>query len=253
MEKLIKNCEKIVPGKAVMFCFPFAGGGAAAFNGWVKYFQNSVTVCPVQLPGREEKIGEIPYSDMDTLVDDLVQEIKQYDRNKIILFGHSMGAKMAYGVAKKLAEADFEIEVLIVSGSRVPHIMEPNPIHDLPDEEFANEISRFDGTPKAIFENKELLNFFMPMLRADFIMDETYHTSEIVKLSCPIEALGGISDKEADEETMVKWGEYAESIFNLSMFEGGHFFIREKEDEVLNKVSEIIREIEGLNRISKII
>lgn len=241
MEKLIKNCENISNEKPIMFCFPFAGGGARAYSSWIESFKEDVVVCPIQLPGREEKIMETPYTDMKVLIKDLIEEINTYTKNKIIIFGHSMGAKIAYEVAKALQLMNKNIEQLIISGSRVPHILEPNPIYHLSDEEFKNELKRFDGTPKEIIENKELLDFFLPMLRADFTMDETYCTPEVVKLSCPILALGGTLDKEADEGAMSKWEEYTTSKFEISMFEGAHFFIRDKEEEVKTRIRNIIK------------
>ncbi|CVI64911.1 Linear gramicidin dehydrogenase LgrE [Clostridiales bacterium CHKCI001] len=240
MEKLIKNREKIHNGDKVLFCFPFAGGGAAAFNSWVTFFATDTVVCTIQLPGREERIMEKPYTDMRILVEDLYKLIHQYDNHQLYFFGHSMGAKIAYEVAKKLESEGKTLEHLIVSGSRVPHLPEQNPIYHLNDEEFEQGIARFDGTPQEILENKELMSFFLPMLRADFIMDETYYTQKIEKLSCPITALGGTFDKEADEHAVLQWKEYALKNFQAYFFEGGHFFIREKEQEVLKKIAAII-------------
>ncbi|OOM71668.1 linear gramicidin dehydrogenase LgrE [Clostridium puniceum] len=249
MRDLIKNCKNIDISKTIMFCFPFAGVGAAYFNRWIKYFKDDIVVCPIHLPGREEKIMEDPYVNMELLIDDLFEEISNYSSNNIILFGHSMGAKIAYEIAKKLELASYPAKQLIISGSRVPHIPESNPIYNLPDEEFIKAIVRFDGTPKEILYNKELLKFFLPMLKADFTMDEKYHTTEVVKLSCQITAFGGISDKEADEEAMKEWKEYTKSNFKIFMFEGKHFFIRDKEAEILNIISQGIRGFKKLGEI----
>ena len=151
-----------------------------------------------------------------------------------------MGAKIAYGVARKLESNGKILEHLIISGSRVPHLPEPNPIYHLNDEEFEKGIARFDGTPREILENKELMSFFLPMLRADFIMDETYCVRDIKKLNSPITALGGTNDKEADKQAILKWEDYAENKFSAFFFDGGHFFIRDKEQEVLNKIEIIL-------------
>ena len=240
MNKFLKNEEKIRTGDKILFCFPFAGGGAAAFNGWVKFWNNDMIVCPIQLPGREERIIEKPYTAMEILIEDLYKCISQYRNHKLYFFGHSMGAKIAYGVARKLESNGKILEHLIISGSRVPHLPEPNPIYHLNDEEFEKGIARFDGTPREILENKELMSFFLPMLRADFIMDETYCVRDIKKLNSPITALGGTNDKEADKQAILKWRDYAENQFNVFFFDGGHFFIRDKEQEVLNKVELIL-------------
>lgn len=244
MSRLIKNSRDITSDKYVMFCFPFAGGGAGAFNSYIHYFKSDISVCPIQLPGREEKIMDAPYTDMNDLVRDLLLEIREYKENKIILFGHSMGAKIAYEVAKELESEDCPVKLLIVSGNTVPHIPEPNPIHHLPDEEFERELGRFSGTPKEVLENKELLKFFLPMLKADFTMIERYCLEKVIPLQCPILGLGGTLDKEADKTSMDKWREYTKNSFNLFMFEGGHFFIKDKQKEVCNTILKAIIDLQ---------
>ncbi|AGX42685.1 thioesterase II family protein [Clostridium saccharobutylicum] len=233
-KQLIKGTAGIKANGKILVCFPFAGGGASTYNGWKRSLDEVANVYSVQLPGREDRIMEEPYKDMRKLVEDITEELCLCSNNAIYLFGHSMGAKIAYEVARSMEASGRMVKMLIVSGSRVPHILESNPIYNLPDEQFAKAIVRFDGIPKEILDNKELLKFFLPMLKADFTMDEKYHTTEVVKLSCPITAFGGISDKEADEEAMNKWQEYTKSHFKIFMFEGKHFFIRDKEAEILN-------------------
>lgn len=91
-------------------------------------------------------------------------------------------------------------------------------------------------------ENEELLDFFLPMLRADFTMDETYQTKELKKMECPLVALGGIRDYEADEEMISGWSAYTNGSFESRMFPGGHFFIRESEEAVLEYIKDKIEE-----------
>lgn len=66
--KLVKNYNQIRPDRATLFCFPFAGGGASAYNSWVQKMKDKVTVCPIQLPGREERIMEKPYNNMTDII-----------------------------------------------------------------------------------------------------------------------------------------------------------------------------------------
>ena len=101
--KLIKNSEGISPQSTIMFCFPYAGGGAAFYAKWIQYFDKKLSVCPIQLPGREERIGEKPYLNMQSLVKDVVDAIMRFD-NDFILFGHSMGGKIAFELKKCLRQ-----------------------------------------------------------------------------------------------------------------------------------------------------
>lgn len=173
--KLIKNTENINKEKITLFCLPFAGGGASAYNQWAKKMQGKVTVCPVQLPGREERIMEKLYIDMPVMLDDLEEAVREVVDGPYALWGHSMGGKISYELEKRLEAEGYRAKYLFISGSRIPSIPEPKPIYHLPDEAFKRELGRFEGTPKEILENQELLDFFLPMLRADFTMDETYY------------------------------------------------------------------------------
>lgn len=234
--RLVKNYEKIEKNKITLFCFPFAGGGASAYNRWEKYLGKIATVCPVQLPGREERIMEKPYDSMSDLLIELEDTIQKCLNGPYALWGHSMGGKIAYEIEKRMEKRGKIAQCFLVSGSRIPSIPEPNPIYHLPDDEFKKALGRFEGTPKEILENQELLNFFLPMLRADFTMDETYYDKELVALQSPIEAFGGHKDREADEEAMKEWGKYTARAFHCHMFEGGHFYMRNQEKAVLSEV-----------------
>ncbi len=118
--KLIKNTENINKEKITLFCLPFAGGGASAYNQWAKKMQGKVTVCLVQLPGREERIMEKPYIDMPVMLDDLEEAVREVVDGPYALWGHSMGGKIAYELEKRLEVVGYTASCLFISGSRIP-------------------------------------------------------------------------------------------------------------------------------------
>ena len=134
--KLVKNYNQIRPDRATLFCFPFAGGGASAYNSWVQKMKDKVTVCPIQLPGREERIMEKPYNNMTDMLDELEETIWKCIRGPYAFWGHSMGGKIAYELEKRLEKRGKTAQCFLVSGSRIPSIPERNPIYHLPDDEF---------------------------------------------------------------------------------------------------------------------
>lgn len=225
--------------KLNLLCFPYAGAGASVYYRWKEYFGNKVMIYAIQLPGRENRISEPMYASVDEIMPDLLEAVGEIVKEKYILFGHSMGAKIAYELEKRLEQSGIYARHLIVSGSRPPHIPEPNPICNLPKREFIRELTRFAGTPKEILGNEEMMNFFIPLLRADFEMDEKYLRKNKVKLECSINAFCGENDTEATETDMQEWGEYT-SDFALEVFAGDHFFIKSNAKTV-QSLNEIIK------------
>ena len=187
-QRLLKNGENINSQDITLFCFPFAGGGASTYTSWIKKLKDKITVCPIQLPGREERIMEKPYTDMSELLRDLTDEIVIAIKGKYALWGHSMGGKIAYELEKYLENKGYQAQCIFASGCRIPNIPEPNPIYHLKDEAFKRELERFGGTPKKVLENKELLDFFLPMLRADFTLADTYCDNSMTVLHSPMTA-----------------------------------------------------------------
>jgi surfactin synthase thioesterase subunit len=229
--------------KIRLFCLPYAGGGASIYRGWVKAFPDDVGIYPIQLPGRENRITEPPLYEMRELVEGISEAILPYLRRPFILFGHSIGARIAFELARNLREKwDIRPCCLIVSGSRAPHISEPKPLHHLPDDEFIMELRRFSGTPEAILQSRELMEIFIPTLRADFTVDETYVYSAAAPIECPISVFGGTEDTETNREELGAWACHTSGDFTLEMIEGGHFFLQTGRDSLLRSVTRILRQ-----------
>lgn len=224
-----------------LFCFPYAGGGASAYRGWTNALPDDVGVYPIQLPGRENRITEQALCEMEVLVEAISEAIYPYLDRPFIFFGHSMGTRIAFELARTVRRK-WELQPcrLIVSGSSAPHIPEPKPLHHLSDDEFVRELGRFSGTPKAILQSRELMNLFLPVLRADFTVDETYVYAEEATLDCPISAFGGTVDTEANREEIEAWVRHTSSAFTLEMIEGDHFFLTTKRELLLQSVARII-------------
>ena len=227
-EKWFSN--RPAPNRALrIFCFPFAGGGGKTYLGWQSHFPEAVDIVPVQLPGRENRLGEAPFHSMSALVEALLPVFRPHLEKPFAFFGHSMGAKVAFELA--LALEDLRLpgpRCLFLSASRAPHIPEPAPLHHLERKEFADALRRFGATPEAVLQNEELLDLFLPLLRADFTLDETYARGRgQCRVSSPIHVLYGSDDDEAPENEVLPWGEYTAQQFSATNFSGGHFFFKD--------------------------
>lgn len=210
-----------------LFCFPFAGGGAQSFRAWPEALPGAVETCPVQLPGRESRMKEPPFSDVSPMVDALAAAIRPSLDKPFVLFGHSMGAVIAFELARKLRR-DHKLlpACLIVSGRVAPHLQIPRPpINNLPPTEFLEALKAMKGTPKEVLENAELMEVITPLLRADLAVHEKYRYFEDAPLECPILAFGGLQDTEASRQAVDAWREHTKTKFTLRMLPGEHFFI----------------------------
>jgi len=234
------------PGAAVqLVCFPPAGAGASLFHGWSDLLPHHVEVAAAQLPGRERRIAEPPLTSMDELVDEAARELLGFVDRPFALFGHSLGGWVCFELARRLRAVGGPTPVhLFVAGCGAPHVAEPNPpIRQLPDDEFLEAVNTLDGIPPAALANAELIALTLPTLRADFTVYETYVYREAPPLDCPITAFGGLDDPRVRRSAVAAWGEQTTDRFELGMFSGGHFFLKNASCEVLRVVGEDLRRV----------
>lgn len=235
-----------------LFCFPYAGGGASVFYAWSDDLPRYFEVCPIQLPGREGRLGELPFTRLSSIVPPLVQALQPYLNLPFAFFGHSLGATLSFEVARQLCRRNDPSPIhLFVSGSSAPQIPLRNPpIHQLPETEFKAELRRFNGTPEAVLENEELMQLLLPLLRADFAAHETYVYTADAPLSCPISAFGGLQDTEVSHDDLAAWQEQTRSIFTLRMFPGDHFFLHSARKLLLQSMSQDLTQSLGQSAAS---
>lgn len=222
-----------------LFCFPYAGGSAAMFRTWSKNLPASVEVCPIQIPGRENRLREPAFTQLELLVQALVPVLYPYLSIPFAFFGHSMGALISFELARQLRIQCGRSPVhLFVSGHRAPQIPDfAPPIHQLPDVAFIEQLRRLNGTPESVLQNPELMQLILPILRADFTLCEKYVYSSAKPLNCPISAFGGLQDCKVNCEDIATWREQTSSSFTLRMFPGNHFFLQNVRVPLLQAVS----------------
>jgi medium-chain acyl-[acyl-carrier-protein] hydrolase len=223
-----------------LFCFPFGGGGASFYRTWTDGLPADVELCAIQLPGRETRLRERPFNKLLPLIQVLVKTLVPYFDRPFVFFGHSVGALISFELTRQLRRQNISCPFhLFVSGRRAPQIPSPTPpTHNLPDPEFIKELHRLNGTPEAVIRCEELMEMFLPVLRADFSMNETYAYKAADPLGCPITAFGGLDDPKARRNELVAWRDQTQAGFKLQLFFGDHFFIKPNLKLLLKIVSE---------------
>ncbi|GAA2460561.1 alpha/beta fold hydrolase [Streptomyces macrosporus] len=218
-----------------LFCLPYAGCSARIYEPWKDKLADSIAVRPVELPGRGARCTEKPVSELPALLDDLTRAIAPETGSDYVVFGHSFGAVIAYELVKHLEAGSLPgPRALVVSGCRAPHQATPaRAIHDRTDAEFREGLRRVGGTPKELLENDELMELYLPVIRADYrILDLYRPLGDRPEVDCDIIALYGSEDPDADESDVRRWGAYTKGSFTVHEVTGNHFFLHSAEDQV---------------------
>jgi surfactin synthase thioesterase subunit len=200
---------------------------------------SEVELVAIQPPGRSNRINEAAYFDMHQLIDSLIENIVPLLNVPFIFFGHSLGSRVAYELATRLKERQLPMPIqLFASGSGAPHIVRrKRQLHGLTDIEFIDELQKLNGTPEQILKNQELMQLFLPLLRADFQIADTYVSEKIV-LNCPITILAGTEDLSIEPSQLEGWKELTSYACEVQYIPGDHFFIEKNKQLVFHILCE---------------
>ncbi|MBI3230104.1 MAG: thioesterase [Burkholderiales bacterium] len=232
------------PRRFRLYCFPHAGGSAVNYRQWQSKLSPAIEVCAVQLPGRGQRMAETPYSDLPTLVKALAPIIAHQSHLPFAFFGHSMGALIAFELARYCQLHDLPTpQALFVSGTAAPQHRRPSEgLHKMSDDELLNALAKFNGTPPEVLQHKELMAMMLPMMRADFAMVENYQYFPAPILNMPLTVLVGKKDDRTTPEQADGWAKETSNICRVQWFDGDHFFINSETDAVLDCVSSDLHE-----------
>lgn len=233
-----------------LFCFPYSGAGASMFTKWVEKLPSTVELYAVQLPGRETRLVEPLFTRLPPLVEATAAALLPHLADKpFAFFGHSMGALLAFELARYLrrtqrAADGLQPVHLFVSGHTAPQLGQRKPpIHALPEAEFVAELRRYNGTPEEVLQHAELRQLLLPILRADFALYETYVYTPDPPLDCPISVFGGMQDEDVPQEGLEPWRGQTRAAFSLQMFPGDHFFVNSTQNHFLPTLAQQLERV----------
>lgn len=224
-----------------LFCFAHAGGGASLFARWQRCLPPDIAVIACHLPGHEERLREPAIERMEHLLDAMMPALTPLLDRPFGIFGHSLGAWIGYGVARRLRRIGAPMPLRLgVSSCRAPHLpSQLSALHDLPTATMLTEVQRrYDPIPEPILRSRELLDLFLRVLRSDFALFETTSFSTEPPLSCPISAYGGSDDAVVTAADLRAWAEHtAAPGFQFQPLKGGHHYIRDLPDALFREIS----------------
>lgn len=223
--------------KITLYCLPFAGGNSYSYRAFQEHSEltQSFNLVPIELPGRGRRIREPLLADIELLADDITQQLLTFDLTQpYAIYGHSMGALLGYLVAKRLLKKQLPIpQHLFLTGCAAPRfVTQISAKSDLPEQEFTEMLRELGGCPPEILNEPQLLDFFAPVLRADFKAVEVYNYQEDTPFEIEMTVLTGDQDTETPSSYIAAWQQETTKPIFTQVFNGDHFFIFNYLDEI---------------------
>ncbi|BCJ50473.1 thioesterase [Actinoplanes sp. NBRC 14428] len=222
-----------------LVCLPHAGGSASYFLPTARALGTRADVLAVQYPGRQDRRGEPPVDTVGELADRIAEVLLPLTDLPLVLFGHSLGATIAFEVAVRLEAAGIRPASLFASGRRAPSTHRVERVHTLDDEGLLADLRRLGGTDQAVLDgDREIQQMVLPAIRSDYRAAETYRWVPGPPLTCPVIALRGNEDPLAGEAETLAWQWHTTGGFTMRSFPGGHFFPRDHAEEINRLIGE---------------
>jgi pyochelin biosynthetic protein PchC len=223
VEQLWLRRFKPVPDPRItLVCLPHAGGAASFFLPLSRALPAGIELAAVQYPGRQDRYRERPLRSIGALADALADVLPNVPG--LVLFGHSMGAIVAFEVVRLIERSSAGCLGLIASGCRAPMLSQDNGVHRHDDAGLVRETRQLGGTDTRVLEDAEMRARILPALRADYFAIETYRAEQGAVVRCPIGALAGEADPRVSIAAARAWRSATTGTFSFDVFPGGHFF-----------------------------
>jgi surfactin synthase thioesterase subunit len=215
-----------------LVCFPPGGASASAYRDWPGEFGKTpggknLAVLGVRYPGRQDRFGDALVTDIEAMADLIAAELRQQVAGPVALFGHSMGAMVAFEVARRLPA---KVTTLFVSGRPDPSFEDTGTLHQATDAELIDQLAALANDPASVQPlrtSPEVAELVLPAVRGDYLAVETYRLRPGAPLSCDIVALVSADDPTTTVAGAQGWCRHTTAGFALERFAGGHFYLDE--------------------------
>lgn len=224
----------------VVVHFTHAGGSAASYRSWARLYPPDIGFIGVEPPGRGQRSAEPPAASVDLAAEEVAQELGAWSAHRIALFGHSMGALLAFEVARSAPSCGWAPAALVVSGSRAPNedLGRPRIAH-LEQPAFGRRAVELGLAPAGIVADPELSALFLEPLRTDLALCEGYPWGRSACLDVPMTVLCGVADHLVSLSSAQAWQRLSARPVSTTVFRGGHMFVTETPREVVAVISTV--------------
>jgi surfactin synthase thioesterase subunit len=238
----IRRFHPAQESRTQLVCFPHAGGAASFYFPVSAALHPEVEVLALQYPGRQDRRAERPIDDIPTLADGVFAALRPRLGDRTAFFGHSMGAVVAFEVARRMAREDGTAPTrLVVSGRRAPSRRRDEQVHLRDDDGIIAELKTLSGTDPGLLGDEEIRSMILPAIRSDYRAIETYACTPGPPLSCPITVFVGDQDSHVTLDEARAWREHTTEDFGMEVFAGGHFYLTARPAETIDRLSAVLR------------
>ncbi|UED87258.1 thioesterase II family protein [Streptomyces profundus] len=221
-----------------LVALPHAGGSASYFFRFAELMAPTAEVLAVQYPGRQDRIADPPLPSVELLADAAHLALRPFADRPLAFFGHSMGAVLAYEVARRFEATDGLVaQGLFLSGRRAPTVHRTETVHQRDDDGLIAEVVSLSGTDAAVLRDPSIVAMVLPALRGDYTAIETHRHRPGPPLRAPLHVLLGDVDPRVDEEEGRAWAPLSEGPFSLDTFPGAHFYLADHWEAVARRVA----------------
>lgn len=236
----LRRFHPALPDAPLLVVLPHAGGSASHYRALSGALSGRVEVLAVQYPGRQDRYRERPIADLRTLANRVAAALEPMAGRRLALFGHSMGALVAFETARLLEAEGRPVQALFASARRAPARQSGERVDHLDDTELLARIGALGGTDEQLLREEELLRMYLPVLRADYRAVETYACEPGAAIGAPITGLAGDTDPGVSRGDVAAWNEHTTDCFDLRVFPGGHFYLDEQTAAVADTVASVV-------------
>ena len=220
--------------RARLVCLPHAGGSASFFRPWLAHLPADIDLLAAQYPGREERFSEPCVPCLATLAHQISEALLALPHSPVLLFGHSMGAAIAYEVAVHLEQAGQGVSHVFVSAHPPPHRQPDSDLHRQDDASLIADIRRQADDAASHWDDPQVRALFLPMVRSDYQAIETWGRQHLHALAAPLDVLLAQADQEVSLAQASAWRDLTRHTPDIQLFDGHHFYLRQQPRQVID-------------------
>jgi mycobactin phenyloxazoline synthetase len=217
--------------------FPHAGGAAAAYRSLAKALSaNGSDTYIVQYPQRADRLQDPAADTIGELAQQLFDAAEWKKAVPLHLFGHCMGAVVAFEFARIAESHGVDVRRLWASAGQAPSTVAESPPLPTSHRDVLADMLDLGGTDPRLLDEEDFVALLVRAVQADYRALDRYACAADVRITADIRAVAGERDHRVTREQMRRWASHTSGDYTLTLFDGGHFYLNDHLDAVARMV-----------------